>query len=123
MKNLRDYADGSDGATVTYEQVQETRTYQELGVVVLEDGGGLLRSSLLRRITSSEHAHTLVVCSARDASIPCLRPRSVNALTMDLHHLVDGFKVEQLDALLHELHAPPSAAPSGACQSISTQTS
>ena len=28
--------------------------------------------------------------------------------TVDLDHLVDGLEVEELDALLHELHAPPS---------------
>ena len=62
MKNLRDYADGSDGATVTYEQVQETRTYQELGVVVLEDIGCFGCCGFLVGVTTGKEADTVVVC-------------------------------------------------------------
>ena len=42
-------------------------TYQELGVVVLEDGRSLLRGRLLCRVARS-HAHALVVCCGHGAA-------------------------------------------------------
>lgn len=81
-------------------------TYEELRIVVLEDRASF-RGSLLRVGVAATHRDTFVVFMYNVGQRWRQSPGKVEVpLTMNLHHGIDGLKVDFLNTFLHELDTP-----------------